>query len=959
MGDTYSVKSHVLTRAESDELEVALQCLCAKLKASQPIFTEEDVTFIPFLNDSCSSSTQPPSNLWGLPNICEVEDFTTGQFDLNKNGEMCSLPSDEAKRSATKLSSSSHLGSISCRSIETPLNGTINLDNPLSIGLFLASVNMFEPKLITKSRKVALDAVKLVKQGYALVYRDPHFVFHSQSKCEAHSLVSDAIAVMPSGESIIQKSKPLARTSCVVNTMGYPKPSYKPDPALILYLDQSIQALLVYCNDSTTLSQFISSNQSILGLFAFVCSMSRRAEEGVVNGAEDVPGARDVNAELEELKSHWSSCGLVGRVVNYLQECYLIEFLLDDALPPAVCSSRYEGLTDALCDKKRKITLNILLNCHKLSSMVHMSPLKGLVGIIKMFAFTGVRQQARFLDRITAEGLMERLLKELKDVWLDLFPPLGSVHNIECLYVCSQTVSNSTFDNTSIHNQIDGNSSSSKRKVSTPPITSDFQTRNNLNYTSKVVECLGYCADILLIITNLNLRSALETDEMMKTPRTASTAVVRSTLWASQDATLHEMVAILLRIACFNFHNQQNSISLLRSYIMDCVLQIAVHSDPLYNMVVDAINALFEDFQLNEAGWGPQNLSSHPILTMNWTTAPEPTTINAVNGLKYLKNFTPLLSLLVGLLAQTNHAQVHAVSIRRWFWYLSTNLLPDAFEVPSLISGRKSTVAWGRQLMKRSQPVTKNLMTKNVLPWTAVMLARNLRRDEMISLLPYFTFACRVIRETIWRDDSEVFFAKIISLSYHVMMVNARQCNLCFGQAFSCYKLMSIILSEREMGFTKDTKLEGINSIINNTPVKESPPTPKNTPNESSDVKKRSRSVAAVEDESLQLFIPSPKHGSTSYETSSPDLLDSEFQDCIENDDLISDSYENNFASLSRSDDGAYEVVEKTGDESPQGVLTQPWHLLHKVLLLPNRGLNNSKETLEDLAQKNHRQPKL
>ncbi|CCW60335.1 unnamed protein product [Phytomonas sp. EM1] len=944
MGDTFCVRSRARSCADSDELEVALQRLCAKLKASQPVFTEEDVALIPFLSDNSSFPTRPLSNSDGVASMCEVEDLTFGQIDLGKNGEMYGLQFDVIKEPAEKcLSSSSHLGSTNSCSIDTASSDTINLDNPLSVGLFLTAVNVFEPKLITKNKKVALDAVKLVKQGYALTYRDPHFVFPSESKIKTRSTVSDSIAVMLVKERMNPKRRPIARPSCVVNTLSSPQPSYKPDPALILYLDQSIRALLVYCNDSTPLAQFISSNQSILRLFGFVCSMARRAEEGAVDGAERSLGTRDVNVELEELRSLWNSCGLVGRVVNYLQECYLIEFLLDDALPPAVCSSRYEGLINALNDKKHKITVDMLMSRHEFSNMIRMTPLKGLVGIVKMSAFTAVKQQARLLDRITAEGLMERLLEELKDVCQDLFSPLGSVCDIDCSSLCSPTASSRTPSNTPVHSQIERNGSSSRRKISTSLSVSGSQTQNGLGLSGRALECLGYCADIILLVTSPNLQPALEVDEMAKSSRTAPAAVVRSTLWASQESTLREMLALLLRIACCTFQkNQQHSFVHLKLHITDCVLQIAAYSGCLYSMVVDVINALFEDFQYREKLCGSRCSPSHPTLTVGSTRSSEPTTIHAFNDLKYLEIFIPLLPFLVGLLAQTNHAQVHAVSIRRWFWYLSENLIPDAFEAPSLINGRKSTATWGRLLMKRLKPATKGLMEENMCPWRVSMLARDLKRREVISLLPYFTFACRVIRETVWRDGSKAFFEKIASLSYHVVMTNAWQRSLCFGQAFCCYDLVSIILSQPDMRLLKDTDMEGGGEMINNTSVKESPQVSKNTSNESCDIKKRSRSVVAAEDKSLQFFILSPKHGSVFHEAWSPTLTDSEFQDCIESNDLITDLDHSRSVSLCRDNDGAHEVVEEPGDISPKGVLTQPWHLSRRVLLLPNSSLNSS-----------------
>ena len=863
-------RAHSQASASVDEdiIAVGLQRLLDKLRQYQPFFTEEDDAASPFPSEnggSCTSSASPsmPVSPRVSPSRLDNEELQAQQE--SRHLAAASPPPAAAEEGRSKRPAFQPSETAGARHA---VSSSIDLDGPLSPALFVTAVNLFDAKMLAKSKRAAADALKLVRQAYALIWKDADYLATLMNG-EPYRGANGACASQRGHRALhVEEAPALNRSSKGAHRVSFstaaPSPAQQPARQLTLLLDECIRALLVYANVSVNLCHSVSFNIRVLLLLCFVCCAARRVEErddvpygeGRGSAADIIVGNRNLHTELESLSEVWQDCGIEGRVADALHECYLLEFLLDAALPPAVCSSRYDGLLTAVFEKKRRIISDVVASRSGFARVMSVAPLRGLCGLANMSAFGDAKLRARLLDKMASEGIVERLSSEIAsamEVILDVgsaLPPSRSPlkrHRSTHLHGTSpphqrsrasasappsRRTSVETFSQPS--RTLDGDAGKAGG-VGVDRVSTGLDRMLNTQPTP--VERIGQCVDILMLLSSPNL-SPSEGNETSATSSRASSpsGVVRATTWASHEAALHDISLHLLAI-CFlsKRHARYAELSSLQLYAADCVLQWAAYSGKFYTLVVHALDELLDTTEamdserdsrtVSPAPQPPASPSASPTASRSPPTEPmkRPRDAAVMPGHRLLRQLLPgdetgLLPLLTNLLQYTIHAEANATSIRRWFQFLANRVLPSVFEAPQLTAGRRSTAAWGRRRQREAQqllgqPSSQKSSHASSLPRTSAttmsasvtgadaegvgspaVLARDLTRAEVAAAAPYFRFVREVVEETSWRAGTTALFGKVVALAFNVIVTHGHRCNLVFGQACACYDTAAPLL---------------------------------------------------------------------------------------------------------------------------------------------------------------------
>lgn len=171
--------SSSLSVNERHELLTALRRLCAKLYASQPIYDDEDVAIGPNLADTDILSSPPPQSPL---DDADKENYDT-TVDTNAPDEFAAIGGESTSR--TSASEAARAGQKGAGRMDC-------LASVPSTSLFLTAVNLFEPRLLARNRRVSAEAVTLLRQGYALVWqldstRSTHGMQPSGGRSELYS----------------------------------------------------------------------------------------------------------------------------------------------------------------------------------------------------------------------------------------------------------------------------------------------------------------------------------------------------------------------------------------------------------------------------------------------------------------------------------------------------------------------------------------------------------------------------------------------------------------------------------------------------------------------------------------------------------------------------------------------------------------------------------------------------
>ncbi|RNF10565.1 hypothetical protein TraAM80_01491 [Trypanosoma rangeli] len=779
---------------EDHYLLSALRQLHAKLVAAQPAFTEEDVIVMAYPSPSGSPTHSP-----------REQDADGEQDDFSWNAG-----TETPGRQRPVTTGTDNSNAVSSSPVEGAASSKITAvdkDKQLTSREFLAMVRNFDAKSLLRTRKAALDALRLLCDGYALTWRDTRHLPNTTLVSSAGSSRSAATATRDLATCGHASELPVVRRPSFALSSSFRVPMHSPSKRLVQLMGRCAESLLVYANESPSLRTMTTSNVTLLQLLCFVCSESRKLES-----LSSDRGWRNIDAELNELVSHWQSFSLTLPLLLALRECYLLEFLLDAALPPTVCSAKYDGIAAVLHEKKRRLMTEMMSSRTGFGAMTKGLPLRSLAAFVSMSVFAEPKLRARVLDRMTGEGLLQTLRSELTQAVADSMRLMTS----EDAAPSSPTKLHSPLRSTGEDAYFLQSELKRVRGEKTPlTVVQDSPLRR-----------LGYCLEVLGCLTEPNFARE-------STCPTTVRGVVRATAWASQLEDVQAICTCLLHLsALLEGGTPFSSLRPLQEQVMECVCQISSYSAVLYGVVVETL-----DDALSERGRGRASGQRD-------TTA-------------------PLLPLLVELLRLKQHADANSSSVGRWFTWLTECLVPQAFDVPLLTCNRTGNGRlWSRGARRRASTSRRD----------APVLARNLRREEIHSLSPYFRFATRLVLETTWRHGAEPFLARIALLAYNVVLTQARRPNLVFGQASACYDAVAPLLETSYGVLPGESAL--ISSDLFGTPTRSSG----KSPGRSSQLGgKRSRSMSGgatgADDE---VFVASPSQSPLFLEAYSPSALEAE-----------------------------------------------------------------------------------
>ncbi|RNF27144.1 uncharacterized protein Tco025E_00642 [Trypanosoma conorhini] len=784
---------------EDHRLLCALRQLHARLAAAQPAFTEEDIILMAYPSPGGSPTHSPR--------------------ERDAEGEQDDAPwslGAEAPGGRRTAKTSAGIGGAASSS---PLDGAapsrsmaVDRETQLTSREFLAAVRNLDAKAIPRNKKAALDALRLLCDGYALTWRDTRHLPSTTLTDPVGSSRSMATSTRDLGTRGNNASfLPTERRPSFASSSSFRVPAYSPPKSLVQLMGRCMESLLVYVNESPSLRTMVTSNVTLLRLLCFVGAESRKLESSCSD-----KGWRDVDAELSGLMSHWQSFSVTLPLLLALRECYLLEFLLDAALPPTVCSAKYDGIAEVLHEKKRRLMTEMMSSRNGFGAMTKGLPLRSLAAFVSMSVFAEPKLRARVLDRMTGEGLLRTLRSELTGALADSVSLMKTGDGTPSSPTTSRSPSRKTGEAASFSQP-----ELKRAHLDKKPLT---------GAQDSPLRRLSYCMDILECLTAPNLAR----DSTCATP---VRGVVRATAWASQLEDVRAICACLLRLsALLEGGTQFSSLRPLQDQLMECVCQIASYSAVLYGVVVEAL-----DDTLGERGRG------------------------RATGQR--DGAAPLLPLLVELLRLKQHAEANGRCVGRWFTWLTECLVPQAFDVPVLTCSRaRNGRSWPNGARRKSSTARRD----------APILARNLRRDEIQSLSPYFRFATRLVLETTWRYGAEPFLARIALLAYNVLLTQARRPNLVFGQASACYDAVAPLLE------TSQGVLPGVPPGESASVPRDSFATPTRpgcgTPGSPSLLRgKRGRSVSggATEAED-EVFVASPSQSPLFLESYSPSALEAE-----------------------------------------------------------------------------------
>jgi hypothetical protein len=192
---------------------------------------------------------------------------------------------------------------------------------------------------------------------------------------------------------------------------------------------EAVQALLVHCNTSPQLTTVVSQqnyaallldvtdayvNVSREPVTALVAQQAARLVEQS-NLAADPQKARRWRSELDSVKTMLSVKPFTSAQVSTLLSAYCLEFLVDAAMPPAVCSSKFEALQAAAWARKADFIANVADTRQFTAIFLKMLPVQCVLNLV-VFALHGEPKiRIRFYDRLVSDGMLSVLQRSLDD----------------------------------------------------------------------------------------------------------------------------------------------------------------------------------------------------------------------------------------------------------------------------------------------------------------------------------------------------------------------------------------------------------------------------------------------------------------------------------------------------------------------------------------------------------------
>lgn len=168
-----------------------------------------------------------------------------------------------------------------------------------------------------------------------------------------------------------------------------------------------VQSFVVYANMAIHVRSAIASLEHARHLIS-LCDAARLAMGSQVPQTQQRSGD-----EIWRLRQCLHNCGLSANTQDTLLAAYTLEYLADAALPPAICSGRYDGLATVVDEKRSAVAVDLILNRNFLGGLVKNQDIARLHSVYSFAASATPKYRTKLLERLVAEGLLPSLADAL------------------------------------------------------------------------------------------------------------------------------------------------------------------------------------------------------------------------------------------------------------------------------------------------------------------------------------------------------------------------------------------------------------------------------------------------------------------------------------------------------------------------------------------------------------------
>lgn len=602
----------------------------------------------------------------------------------------------------------------------------------------------------------------------------------------------------------------------------------------VLLLDEVVQSLLVYANDSEHLRSALRYDRELVAGMCGVCLAARRLElrgassGGIMQTCEDSPRLSTSNRsgrssarmlskqdhafpaqnqtanhmftttlrDVSEVKSlqEWLQVEHVGQALSKsIADVFALEMLMDGALPPAVCSSRFDGMTGLIWECKATLVGEILAARGFLSSWMKKATPFQVLRMSIMGLYAPPRSRAKLYDKMTAEGLLttvheqvhaavseckrwcpvqeaqptqERnfeavcVLHDCLDLLLCVTAPTGDDHGPQAPSPSPIVAVNEKAPMESIPAQETPTGRAPSRGATAPAALRGGAWATHIGELRRICFELVSVANIVHVPQAIPLSTGGATsddDDSIASSRTSSA----SQLGQRQQSSAGHPLQRLRRPGWVT--------AALMDKICECVFQVARGSRELLHMVIhDVIDKLFDSVACHAAG----------LLL--------PLLLNVVDAVQKSGESTT-----------TSAEDSDRIDLMAdWF---STALCVDF--VPWMFAHRRPWTL-GRIISTISNSLTGGTRSSHGLgPPSSVghvSLVRHIRRDEETLVVRYLDFGKRLVRDTAWREGTSGFLQKVLVVAKSVWAQQAirppHRRTLIAGLAAECIHVLTPIV---------------------------------------------------------------------------------------------------------------------------------------------------------------------
>lgn len=838
------------TSMNKDDAEVyehvfALEILLRKLKQSQPSYLDEDVVN-PHAELNTSSSGASAVEL---------------QLQHQLAGALSGHPRTDDSHVEKRGSPNQRNGGDF---------GAIGSTNGKEVKNIMEVAELLDVAQLGRSRRCLMDLLKLLQRVIAFTLSTSG-ASHAASvrpgaAASASSGLSPHTSTRHSGEIVTVISPPRKGSASLQHSGSdapHPTtsaPSFTLSPLrrrCVALLDEVIQSVLVHANESEPLRSAVRYDRELVAGMCAVCLLARQLElrttassekadfhspsistgkasrnSGSDNGrrlraARPVEPLRDV-AEIRDLQD-WLQKQHVGAALSKsIADVFALEMLLDSALPPAVCSSRFDGMTALIWECKASLIGEVLSARGFLNAWMKKATPFHMLRMAIMGLYAPTRSRAKLYDKMVSEGLLNSLEERIQTAvssckeWQPSTEEPCHQVELNMIHDCLDVLLCITAPATSVDD-----AAAAAQAASSPPQSRDNERDVNEEGgtllaldapqprgSSKGATTLGAnrgvswsthigslrrIAKDLASITNIaavvpcNYRraptSALPSRQSsshssLKSLDEEKSMDSFSRTNLSRQNSIHKHMATSATSHNVE-HSQQRAPSLTRPMwftttladkICECLFQIARGSPYLLHMMIaDVLDPLFD------------SMSCHAAAMLL------PLVLNVVDAIHKS-----------GATSTTSAEDSSRIDmIADWF---STALSVDF--VPWLFEHRRQQWTLGRIISSLGSSLTssssssssKAVACSDQLPVVGhVGITRHLRRDEEPIVVRFLEFGKRLVRDTAWREGTTGFLQKVLVIAKSIWTQQAQRPihrrTMIAGLAVECIHIISPLVN--------------------------------------------------------------------------------------------------------------------------------------------------------------------